>query len=375
MNIVFICSSLEPGFDGVGDYTALLAGQLASNGDTCTLIGFFDAHIENIVETSRKSGGIELQVFRFSKKLSLDIRVKCLKEILCKVDPEVISLQYVPYGFNKYGIPLTLSRKLSGVTKTAKWHVMVHEPFITPQDKSLKNAAIKRAQIVCLQRIRQLLKPICIHTSIRSYQQLLNSIGIKSKLLGLFGNIPVPTNTYDATNEKNTFVYFGTLPNGQYQKVMVDKMIEYYNLTKSSIHLILCGKNGKYLEAFIQRLGEYPSCISYEVLGTLDTREIGKIFNRASAGISRVPAKLIGKSGTAIAMLEYGLPLWVPVTEKDSDIEDVEFRPELCFFDLSKIELRSNVRKPINRLALIANQLISDIKMTKHGKSAHSWLF
>ena len=38
MKITFICGSLNPGQDGVGDYTRRLAAQLALDGHECQLI-------------------------------------------------------------------------------------------------------------------------------------------------------------------------------------------------------------------------------------------------------------------------------------------------------------------------------------------------
>ena len=44
MNLLFVCTSLQPGRDGVGDYSRLLASACADAGHTCALLAINDTH-------------------------------------------------------------------------------------------------------------------------------------------------------------------------------------------------------------------------------------------------------------------------------------------------------------------------------------------
>jgi hypothetical protein len=51
VKIVFLCASLEPGRDGVGDYTRHLASECVRRGHECTAIALHDPHVNNEFET------------------------------------------------------------------------------------------------------------------------------------------------------------------------------------------------------------------------------------------------------------------------------------------------------------------------------------
>jgi Trk K+ transport system NAD-binding subunit len=50
MKIAFICGSLEPGRDGVGDYTRRLAGELVKQQHEVLVIAFNDRQIKDTLK-------------------------------------------------------------------------------------------------------------------------------------------------------------------------------------------------------------------------------------------------------------------------------------------------------------------------------------
>ncbi|MBC8041217.1 MAG: hypothetical protein H7Y06_11790, partial [Opitutaceae bacterium] len=52
MKILFFCTSLELGCDGVGDYTRRLAGECAARGHDCTLIALNDTYVTRASDTT-----------------------------------------------------------------------------------------------------------------------------------------------------------------------------------------------------------------------------------------------------------------------------------------------------------------------------------
>jgi hypothetical protein len=101
MKIAFLCSSLEPGRDGVGDYTRTLAGELVRLGHQVFLIALNDRWItgEKAEEQAR------LQTLRFGPNLSIAGRVTIARQALDQFAPDWVSLQYVCYGFHPKGLP------------------------------------------------------------------------------------------------------------------------------------------------------------------------------------------------------------------------------------------------------------------------------
>lgn len=53
MKLLFLCTSLEPGRDGVGDYVRLLAEACIEAGHECRLLALNDEHLAK--------GGVEWQ--------------------------------------------------------------------------------------------------------------------------------------------------------------------------------------------------------------------------------------------------------------------------------------------------------------------------
>ena len=77
MKLVFICGSLEPGKDGVGDYVYILARELIDLGHTCLLIALND----QFLETSSNS---KSNLFQFAENITATRRVllKGLKQYI-----------------------------------------------------------------------------------------------------------------------------------------------------------------------------------------------------------------------------------------------------------------------------------------------------
>jgi hypothetical protein len=68
MNIVFICGCLEPGVDGVGDYSRRLAGELIRMGNKVQLISLNDYHIDTRTTELQEADGTSVQAHRLLKR-------------------------------------------------------------------------------------------------------------------------------------------------------------------------------------------------------------------------------------------------------------------------------------------------------------------
>lgn len=369
MKIIFICGSLEPGRDGVGDYTRKLACQLIRCGHNVVAVSLNDNYIKENIQCIQKLDGIELSVLRLSSSISLKIQFKILQDSIKSFAPHYISLQYVPYSFHKNGIPLYLGAFLRKLNNLGRWHIMIHEPFLSHQ-KTLKGKLVRLSQMISLFLIKKNLKPLVVHTSIPFFRQSLKKINFESNILGLFGNISVSHDHCQSNgknlNKKNKLsgIFFGSVPEVRLHSFFANKMREFCENSGYGLHIIICGKTGRYGKSFFDKIKkeckELPCEISF--LGQLEENEISNLFLNADFGISRNSLQFLGKSGTAISMLEHGLPLWAPLLTDRNISEHLNFRPELCFSVLSDI-IYSEKKNFINRLPDIANQFLQDLKL------------
>ena len=358
--ILFICGSLKPGKDGVGDYTRKLASQLTHCGLEVALVALYDKGIAAVITEIQTDQDILLKTLRIPESENNIKRYKLVQEFIDVQRPDIISLQYVPYSFNRKGVPLKLTGYLQNLKGHFKWHIMFHELYIPVPFGLNKMYLISQLQIKVIKGLITCLKPIRIHTSNSYYSDLLTRIQIDAKVLGLFSNIKgEPTQILDELinfNTLTTAVYFASLPN---ENLWNDQLAAYKRtLFEKSLLILVCGFRNAKTDKFVSFFSDSGFQIKY--LEGLSSENLIELFSKASFGVSRVPQRLIGKSGAAVAMLEQGLPLWVPIVENTN--YHSEFRPELCFTDLNQLlEDSSPTKIQVDRLSGITRQFIADI--------------
>lgn len=363
-NILFVCGSMEPGRDGVGDYTRLLASELKKRGYRVSIIALRDKFIHESFIEKQEQSGIPLEVLRCTITDKLKVRGALAKKYANNFNPDWISLQFVPYAYSTYGVPIGLGAVIRSMNQNAKIHMMIHESYLTGK-LSLKLNMVRIGQILGVKNLVKDLKPDVVHTSIPSYQKLLKDIGVNSDKLGLFGNLPIVRHQPEhKPNEQLKAVYFGIGPQessfGKFSKG-ISQLIE---KSGRSVELIFCGSLGEIGEQFLDFLNaQNIEGLQITSLGRMESDDLSALFFQADFGVARVKPGLLGKSGSAIAMLEHGLPLWVPLAENKTQIEnDFDFRTELCFHELT-LELLKG--EPMSRLIQVTD------KFEKHlfGKS------
>ncbi|HEX6429722.1 MAG TPA: hypothetical protein VF008_18645, partial [Niastella sp.] len=96
MNILFICGALEPGKDGVGDYTRRLAGAVQSLGHRSSIIALYDHYVSEETIAAQPAENNTIQVLRISSNTGDVNRFRRAKEWADAFAPLWISLQFVP---------------------------------------------------------------------------------------------------------------------------------------------------------------------------------------------------------------------------------------------------------------------------------------
>src|SRR5580700_348326 len=195
MRMVFVTSCLEPGKDGVGDYTRELAFACEALGHSCWLLALSDRHIERPLHEQQTATGAMLQTLRLPAADSWSRRIRYAQSWLERSAVDWISLQFVPYGYHPKGLVRGLHRRLAPLFAGRSLHVMLHELWIgAERGAPLRRRVIGHLQQRAVLALVRRLDPAVIHTSNDAYLALLRAHDICAKTLFLCGSIPVSAN-------------------------------------------------------------------------------------------------------------------------------------------------------------------------------------
>jgi hypothetical protein len=342
MKLMFICGTLEPGCDGVGDYVRRLSAALLKAGHTVNAIALNDQYQSETSYESQDAEGTVLTVLRLPSRMRSAHRNSLASAYIEEKDPDKISLQFVPYSFHKKGIPLLLGKNLQMLIKNRGVHILFHEIWLdSPVGLRQKITAAAQRLLIC--RLVAILKPEFIHVSVPFEKMQLEQVNINSEVLNLFGNIYPgdKLNLKDGISARqiagigSSVLYFGVPPRGMFRAIFFRKLIEFLQRYEQGIRLILaCGESDT-KDEFCSSLRKILKGYNCEIVdcGFLAAGELSTLMSQCQAGISKSKPHLLGKSGAAIAMLEHGLPIWMPRWDGKEQLSG-DFRKQLIFPEL-----------------------------------------
>ncbi|MEP7231852.1 MAG: hypothetical protein ABI691_16435 [Ginsengibacter sp.] len=309
MDIVFICGSLEPGRDGVGDYTRRLVTELIGTGNKAGIISLNDKHVSDEFSGVQQSGDIKIAVLRIPSAWPSGRRFERAQLWIGDFNPRWLSIQFVPFSFHSKGLFFGQGRLLAKLGKGRFWHVMVHELWVgMDKEASLKFALWGRLQRTLIKSLLTKLKPLMIHTQSGLYKIMLEKIGFKSVILPLFGNIPlIANNQMQKSQVRGTisFILFGGIHPGAPVKEFFNDLKNYSTSTKTKVLVRMVGRCGK--EQFLWEKESKEAGLAIEILGEKSPEDISEVLLNSSFGVSTTPFFLIEKSGSVAAMREHGL--------------------------------------------------------------------
>lgn len=366
MKLAFICGSLEPGRDGVGDYSRRLASALMSLGHDVFIIALNDCYLnETSIDKNIQDCDVHsVKFLRLPQSKPWAERIEIAKEVIHRHDPAWLSLQYVPYSFDQKGIPFRLPNRLTSLTMKHNWHIMFHE--LWENGTALKNRLVGKSQKWIARSLAKNLKAKCIHSSTTYNVQLLNKAHIVTTQLRLFGNVPIAGLSLSINTEKKDRhrikgIYFGAAPNPEAQNIILKKLTEVTSKNNTQIDLILAGALGPNGKAFHSSLSQVKQ-IATSRTGFISEVEVSRLMQKSDFGISRSPAKHLGKSGSTISMLEHGLPVWCPLVDSNEELTvDLE-KSEINLIHSSFNTLPTHRLPPVERLPIVASQLVANLE-------------
>lgn len=328
MKILFLCGCLEPGRDGVGDYVRRLGLELAQQGHYTAGIALADQFLTEEQSTSQSTEAGEFPVLRLPAVWSAGRRFERARQRVADFDPEWVSLQFVPFSFQAKGLPFLLGRQLAPLGAGRSWHFMFHELWVGMDEESAPTYIWwGRVQRLLIKALLTRLRPKVIHTQTPLYHSHLARLGFKSKLLPLFANISNSQEQADkaaaspSPAEGVGIVAFGTIHPGARIAELAHDAAQYAAEHAVPVSLTLVGRGG---EEQAQWAATWQAAgLPVHVLGEQSPEQISTALRAAALGVTTTPLALIGKSGTAAAMQEHGLPVlsitrpWVPLDVPD----------------------------------------------------------
>ena len=356
--IVFLCGSLEPGRDGVGDYTRRLAGILQRAGNRVQLIALYDKQAEHVHSEVQREQSSELTVLRIPYATPVTERLSQLQTAIDACDPAWISLQYVPHGYNKYGLPLGLLYVLTRLRTQAARHIMFHELWITP-----RRALDPKEQLITTverQAVRWLLgpgfRPQVVHTHLPTYRDRLVERGATVRPLPLFANIG---RTSDSLTHREpgvfTAAFFSQLTAPAPVVEFLRQLRQHLTQRGVQLEVSLLGGGPEKVARAAAELREALPGLTIHPVGFLAAAHISEQLSRADLGITPVQQHEIGKSGTVAAFLTHRLPVAAPVVTESTPSF---FLPELNGAILSQFSAEGLARAQ-DAAAALDTELIS----------------
>ena len=364
MNILFLCGSIEPGCDGVGDYTRRLAEELVLLNHKVSVIALDDKYVSNVKQQADfNHGGIS--TYRIPTSFTDQQRCNQARDWIDQINPDMVSLQFVIYSFHKKGLPFGLKNTICKICEGRSLHIMFHETWLgVTKSASLKHKIYGFFQKQIISSLVKSLKPRLITTTNVLYKTLLNELSVTAQIIPLFSNIPIAdkdevfiSNIYSQLKLDSIKTYyiagiFGNIyPDSNIRDAIID--LEESARAKNKKLLVLgFGKiSGKASSIFQQLEFEFSDRMIIKHLGEFDTERLSNIIQILDVAISPTPAKHIGKSGVYAALRLHDKKVIIPNTQlfPEYEVEIIDFNNQLEIKSPESFNV-SNVAKDFSRL-------------------------
>lgn len=370
-SILFICASLEPGKDGVGDYTRKLACALQQRGHAAAIMAINDRRINAAWKGSQTDNNAAVPVLRLPATLPWPARREHMEAFANGFSPGWVSLQYVPFGFQLKGIPFKLAGHLQSLYKNRRRHIMFHELSVN-KNESLKFRLWAGLQVFIIRRLMHTLRPDVVSTNTGIYKARLEKMGRPVQLLPLFSNIT--RSDVDCTEAGATFSRHGLNRNDyilatlfgsfSYKSWNLHSLLDKFTNSNGSKKLAVTsvGRMSFGEEYWLQLQRSYPHVL-FITLGMQTEAFISCwLSHYTDVGILTTLPELASKSGSFMAFKEHGLPVLCKQRTPELDGYNIPL-------DEALTEVKDNVPftlppryTPVTVLDAVVQQFINDLE-------------
>ncbi|MEP6747112.1 MAG: hypothetical protein ABJB86_05285 [Bacteroidota bacterium] len=371
MKILFICGALEPGRDGVGDYTRRLAGAIGLMGHEATVIALYDPYVIEETIADQLSDGQSVHVLRIPQQSTGVSRWLRVQEWTNAFKPEWISLQFVPYAFHPKGMPFSLGRELQKLLIDGRrLQIMFHETWIGADGINLKRRLTAAVQKNIIRKMLKLLQPGIVHTQLPATVKNLETIVRSIKPLQLFSNIEVAGQCQKFDPSTLRAGFFSQADASPAVISFLQDLGRNAAASGLRLELLFIGGDPARMKAAGETLSKTNNFKNVLYSGFLPPEGISAALQSCTVGITLVPRHALGKSGSVAAFLQHGIPVAAPVIYPGIDPNEIGFfSGELCSAillmpDLNALALAGkaaiNAKNEIG-LTVIAKIFIEDI--------------
>lgn len=328
MKVSFLCPTIEPGRDGVGDYVIQFVRALLRRGHQCQVVALADRHAP--APFAGRLDGTDCELVRIPARAWERGEIEAARRALDRFAPDWRSLQMVCYGYDRRGFLLGSRERLLALRGAGKRHIMFHELWVgAGQSSTFKERATGWLQRRLLSRVIADWAPNVMHTSNPAYRALLASHGFKAGELPLPGGIPIlcePQLTQRIDLLRDRFMVaphstparliagvFGSIHESWADKPWLQALLAACRASGRDLALVQIGRPGALGRRIWDELrARHGVGVEFLELGELDAEDVSAAMRLLDLGIATTPWALVGKSSSVAAMLEHGLPVVVP---------------------------------------------------------------
>lgn len=324
VKIVIVTSCIEPGRDGIGDYSLHLAAECVRQGHACAIFAYRDRHVSQVTTVGGAVPSRRLPAGPRPAKVVEEVR-----RFIQEERPDAVSFQVAPYTLHPRGLVREWVDLWPRAFQGILLQVMIHETWIGASMRApLKDRLVGLLQRHWITSMLKRLDPLVTHTSNPAYAALLKQQGISAEVLPLFGGIPVQDANGDdwllpllssqgakinAANRSEHWLFgiFGTLHPVWPPEPLIGMILAAAHKAGRKPLLLSLGRIGAGETLWKEISAKYSQSLPCHLIGPLDNLKMSQAFNSLDFGIATTPWGIIGKSSAATSMYEHGLPVIV----------------------------------------------------------------
>ena len=331
MSLVIVVGGLEPMRDGIGDHSRRLAAALIKRGIPTALLALADQVVEDDSRRARQSDdGVEIETLRLSTRVPFQERAAQGRRFIEEVGGRHALFAFSPYQFDLRGVVSRALVELPEMVEGMTSSILFHETWIGEEETDgLWTRLVGFTQRRLVQMLAHDLKPVKLYSTNPVYRHMLDAYDIKTQVVPHCGNVPVQeTRADDWLPQALAAAGIAMGPNGLKDFYLIGLFGSLYRGLElprllPSFEAVARRKGRKPLIANIGIIGNGAQWARWKLvygerfglvdLGPTTVLRISQFINTVDLGVSTTTLALVGKSGTAAAFIEHGVPLLLPV--------------------------------------------------------------
>jgi hypothetical protein len=275
------------------------------------------------IPTRQEQAGMEM--VRYPAGADYRSRWPELEKDWSRFSPDWISLHWVGYAYYRRGLVGDMGRQLKRLAGKRRVHLMFHELWMGPG--SWRQTLLHWVQRRGVRKLLRELQPDLVQSTTNHYLALLRKEGQPATRLPLFSSIPIAPQADEneltrigrelgeqqATLEKAETirgVFFGSIYPGCPAENFFPELARAARFNRQRLEIFHLGRMSDSSRAFwLAWKKNWGDQMAFIVLGGQPAARLSSLLQAMDFGLAVTPAVMLGKSSSAVTILEHGLPL------------------------------------------------------------------